>query len=208
MAHDIAKLLDISSSPLGQNATFSPKPKLLGEWLDLMSQRNGFYAFESALLVRPAANATAAEVSDAREWNKPECWLESYEFELPKLLFFAEDIFGNQFAIHEDVIVSFDSETGEFEEMASSVAKWAKLILKDYENLTGHSIAHDWQQKHGALKPGERLLPRIPFVLGGEYSLDNLRKWNDKKGMRALGFLATHIRDVPDGAEISFVLEE
>ncbi|WP_068685569.1 hypothetical protein [Variovorax sp. WDL1] len=46
-------------------------------------------------------------------------------------IFFAEDIFGVQFAIKDDVVVSFDPESGEAEEIAGSIEEWAnKLLLK------------------------------------------------------------------------------
>ena len=51
---------------------------------------------------------------------------------------------------------------------------------------------------------GSSLVPAVPFVLGGEYSLGNLRLADAVSGMRARGNLARQIRDLPDGAQIEF----
>jgi hypothetical protein len=201
------KLLSISSPALGPSISFSTKTGMIGQWLELMTARNGFYAFESALLVRPAIDRDGP-VTDVKSWNSPECWLDAYTFSLPKMRFFAEDIFGEQFAIKDDSIVRFDPETGDVSAIAPSFEEWAERICTDYSHMTGHSLAHSWQSENGALAPGERLLPRTPFVLGGDYSIDNLQNWNDRKGMRARGFLAAQLRNLPDGSQVSFVLEE
>jgi hypothetical protein len=201
------KLLSIASPAIGATVRFSPKTGLLGEWLELVSERNGFYAFESALFVRPAIHQHPI-IYDVKSWNKPECWLETYDFPLPKMHFFAEDVFGEQFSILDDSILRFDPETGEYTHFASSFDEWARAICDNYNYETGYELAHEWQSTKRPLAIGERLIPRIPFVLGGEYAVSNLWPWNDRKGMRARGLLATQLRNVPEGSQISFILEE
>lgn len=117
---------------------------------------------------------------------------------------FAEDIFGGQFAIKGDAIVSFEPETGEVTEIAGSIAGWARKILDDYEVITGYPIARQWQAANGALARGERLIPKRPFVMGGEYSVENLFAVEAVEGMRFRGDIAVQIRDLPDGASITF----
>ena len=206
LGENTKRFLSISSPPLGPTVALDPQEGLV-EWAGVMSARNGFVAFESALLVRPAICDHPA-LSDVKAWNSPNCWLNAYEFTLPKMLFFAEDVFGEQFAILGDSIVRFDPETGDHTWLATTFDDWAKLVCDHYNEETGFSLGREWQAEHGALALGERLLPRVPFVLGGEYTLSNLKKWNDRKGMRARGFLATKLQGVPDGAQVSFVLEE
>ena len=62
--------------------------------------KNGFYAFESALLVRPLFSYDA--VFGLKEWNDPALWIDQYSVDLKGFLFFAEDLFGCQFALHND----------------------------------------------------------------------------------------------------------
>jgi hypothetical protein len=77
-------------------------------------------------------------------------------------------------------------------------------ILADYEVLTGYPLLHQWQAKHGALPIGVRLMPKVPFVLGGEYALDNLYSIAAVSGMKTRGNLARQIKDLPDGAQVEF----
>jgi hypothetical protein len=48
------------------------------------------------------------------------------------------------------------------------------------------------------------LVPKIPFVLGGEFGVDNVFALEATKGMRLRGELAVQIRDLPNGTKISY----
>ena len=58
--------------------------------------------------------------------------------------------------------------------MADSFNDWARLILEDFEVLTGYPLAVQWQQRNGAISFRDILMPKRYFVLGGEYTIDNL----------------------------------
>jgi hypothetical protein len=167
---------------------------------------NGFYAFESALHVFPVGGD--AMHMGLEHWNSPALWRFEYEDLAEGCWFFAEDVFGVQFCLKDEHIASFNPETGEVEPVADTLEEWAAKILKEYDCLTGYSLAHAWQQKNGALKPGMRLVPKVPFVLGGEFRVENLVVMDAVKGMRARGSLARQIRELPDGARIQYVIEE
>jgi hypothetical protein len=49
-----------------------------------------------------------------------------------------------------------------------------------------------------------RLVPKVPFVLGGEIEPGNVYSLNAKEGMRVRGELAVQIRDLPDGARVHY----
>jgi hypothetical protein len=138
------------------------------------------------------------------EWNATDLWRYEYEDLAEGLFFFAEDAFGNQFCLREDGVCSFDVETGECQLIGRSVEDWAHGVLSDYELLTGYPLFHERQVSYGRVPAGSRLLPVVPFVLGGEYSLANLRVAGAVSGMRSRGNLARQIRDLPDGAQIEF----
>jgi hypothetical protein len=168
------------------------------ELCDLLSIANGLYCFESALHVLPSGGAQMS----LERWNAPDLWRDAYDDLAADCLFFAEDIFGNQFAIRNARIVSFDAETGDMEDVAATVYGWADRMLDEHEDLSGFPLAHRWQERNGAIVPGSRLVPKIPFVLGGEFAVDNLHSIQAVKGMRWRGDLAVQIRDLPDGASI------
>ncbi|SNY71156.1 SMI1/KNR4 family protein [Paractinoplanes atraurantiacus] len=154
----------------------------------LYDRKNGFYAFDSALLVRPVS-VPAGPILDVAAWNSRALWGAVYGDVLDGVTFFAEDVFGGQFGFRGDEVVSFNPETGEVEHMASSLEGWATEIIDDCSVMTGHALAREWQLQHRPLAPAERLIPVVPFVLGGEYAAGNLRPVADVEAMRVYGDL-------------------
>lgn len=203
MNQAIKQLFDISSKPLGPSVRYNGMQGLMRSYLDLIGEKNGFYAFESALLVRPGF-ANERKVIDSRSWNEESLWKFSYESLKPEAFFFGEDVFGNQFGIKSDSIIRFEAETGEVEIFANSLEDWAGKILQNFNLHTGYPIAKNWQKNNGSLGMSNRLVFKQPLVLGGKIDMDNLICWNDVKAMRARGALAEQIKDVPDGGQIIF----
>lgn len=151
---------------------------------------------------RPTHRLACTGLTLATKWNAPDLWRDTYGDLATDLYFFAEDAFGNQFAIQNDRIASFDAETGAVELFATTVEVWAERMMTDYELLSGFPLAHEWQTHNGPIAPGSRLVPKIPFVLGGEFTVENLHALDAVKGMRWRGDLARQIRDLPDGASV------
>jgi hypothetical protein len=166
----------------------------------LLSQKNGLYAFESALHFFPAH--TNGYETDIHAWNASSLWREHYQGLADEGLFFAEDAFGMQFCAQKDGVYLFDGETGTREFLASTLKDFVDAVLRDYDVLTGHAVAHAWQAKHGALPRGQRLIPKVPFVLGGKFETENLYALESRKAMLFRASIATQIRDLPDGAQV------
>lgn len=206
------KLASIGSNALGDDRIivnieeFSSYGKLGDELVEMLALKNGFYAFESSLHVFPATHFIR-EMTLSR-WNSHGLWKYEYREIVDAKLFFAEDAFGNQFCVFQNRIYSFDAETGETELIADSIEDWAKKIFAEYPLLTGHPLLRDWQRENGLLPVGHRLMPKIPFVLGGEYAISNLYSLNAVSSMKSRGNLAVQIRDLPDGTPIQFKIVE
>ncbi len=199
----VQKLLSLGSEALAQLPENMPPVfegwKLGPELFAMLREKNGFYAFESALHVFPI---TLDPGSGLEGWNSESLWRQEYKDLARGLLFFGEDIFQNQFCLSKKGVARFWAESGTLEVLASSIEGWADLILSDYSVQTGWQLAHDWQAIHGPLPRGKRLMPKKPFFLGGQFSLDNLWVGNSLEGMRFKGDLATQTRDLPDGTKI------
>lgn len=140
---------------------------LHGELLEMLAQRNGFYAFEGALKVFPT-HSSSKELGLA-DWNDNALWRHDYNGLADNCLFFAEDVFGGQFCIKDNGVYAFDPETASLEYLAAGIDDWAKVLLEDYQFLTGYPLAHQWQRQVGPIPAGKRLAPKVPFVLGGDY---------------------------------------
>jgi hypothetical protein len=172
------------------------------ELLRLLGLKNGFFAFESALHVFPAGRATAGY--DLADWNDEGAWRQHYGSLAQGLLFFAEDVFGVQFALNGGQVCRFDPETARAMVVSGTVEEWAQHVLANIEVETGYPLAHSWQTVHGSLRPTERLVPKTPFALGGEFTLDNLRAVDAVHGMRFRGDIARQLHSLPPGAQVQF----
>src|SRR6266704_327800 len=105
----IQKLLSIATEPLSRQTVtvnmtdFGSYGRLGEELLALLRLKNGFYAFESALHVLPAA-PFENEMTLSR-WNSFGLWRHEYgELIGDEILFFAEDVFGDQFCVNKGEI--------------------------------------------------------------------------------------------------------
>ena len=208
MAGSLRELLAIGSDPLGpplrvEEPGITADYGALGEQLFVtLCEKNGFYAFESALHVFPMAQGTALR-GNLEEWNDPSLWKTSYgQLITQAFLCFAEDLFGGQFCICDAGISRFDPETGGLKQVATDLEAWAQLVLDDYSFQTGHLLAREWQLINAPLPLGKRLVPSKPFVIGGDYKVSNLFAMDAAASMRLRGEIAQQIARLPEGTEV------
>jgi hypothetical protein len=208
MAKHTDELISSGGKSIGQNPAHF-RTNILGSFEDLggqlagfLKRQNGFFAFESALHVFPACDEEG--VIDLETWNDPSLWIRDYDGLALGTLFFAEGIFGDQFGITGHEIVRFEAETGLTEPIANTLEDWVALILQDYNYQTGYPLACKWQEVHGPLPLGQRLVATTPFVLGGNFDISKVFALDAVKAMRYHADLALLIRDVPDGTKIKF----
>lgn len=213
MNNSLRKLTSISSPALTKNKPCISQElmhlsgNLTSQLHELLKIKNGFYAFESALHVFPSADPILCKTMSLETWNEQHLWRGEYNHLTEGCLFFAEDIFGSQFCIHTNQICIFEPETGELENLCSSIDEWAMQILQDHEVLTGFPLAHEWQKKNGKIADGRRLLPKVPFIGGGEFSIKNLYEIDSVQGMKSRASLARQIHDFPDGTKFTFKIQ-
>ncbi len=197
--------------------------------IELLHERNGFYAFESALHVLPS-NCLKSGVSigtdtsvthtgtlllsqddndqlmesriDIERWNMDMLWRHEFGTSAEGLLFFAEDIFGEQFALSDGEVWRFNPESAAREKFAANLNEWAKRLVEDYSYETGYKQAHDWQLKNGPLPQGKRLIPKTPFIMGGEFEIENLFALDAVKAMRYRADIWRQIQALPDGTQV------
>ncbi|MES2590016.1 MAG: hypothetical protein V4622_13640 [Bacteroidota bacterium] len=115
---------------------------------------------------------------------------------------FGEDAFGNQFIFYEKGIGMITIETGEIEFIAQNFDIWLKELENNSNNYTGESLFIEWEQLNGKIMYDERLTPKMPFVFGGGFEIENLYKSNFSKIIEFNSDLARQILDSPDGSSI------
>ncbi len=200
------KLIRISSEPevAELDEPVGPLPAgidldVLQELLALLREKNGFYALESALELFPANSATDV---DLISWNSPTGWRRSYPKIPAAMLFFGQDVVCCQFGVGASGVWKLEPESGELELYADSLEQWAARILEDYSYEVAWKLAHDWQQTHGPIPAGMRLLPKQPFVLGGDFVCENMMAVEREIAMQKLGSLHEQIANLPDGEKV------
>lgn len=193
------KLLSISSKATGAGHLIGAGEIPL-DIFRLLRKRDGFFTFESALEVFSLSSGAGYSIF---EWNSDDSWLSCYEELKPRGVCYAQDIFGGQY-VFNDSVYYFDPETGDISKFASSLEGWADKILNNFEVSTGQPIAHNWQELNGQIPFKHRLVPLTPFVLGGEYNIENLSVMESVAAMRLRANLALQIHNMPDGTKISY----
>lgn len=119
-------------------------------------------------------------------------------------LVFGQDIFANQFAFTSKGIFSVNVETGDSEFLARDFKDWLELLSEDTEYLTGINFLRGWEAAHPHLQVDQRLCAKKPFVIGGEYSVENLYAQSFPKYMASNANIARQIYGKPDGTKVVF----
>jgi hypothetical protein len=60
----------------------------------------------------------------------------------------------------------------------------------------------EWQTRNGPIKPGHRLAPAVPFILGGKFEAREMRSKNSVELMRFRAGIYRRLKDLPDGTRI------
>jgi hypothetical protein len=61
---------------------------------------------------------------------------------------------------------------------------------------------------NGPIPINSRLIPKIPFVCGGDFNIENLAVINSVSGMKSRANLANQIANLEDGTQIEFKIVE
>ena len=195
----LKKLFDISSyaiektqdrlDELDEMQNISP---IYSELFQILSKKNGFYCFETALHFYSADQLIAIDSIIKNILGN-----DSFS----DMSFFAQDIFCNQFTIKDEKIYLLDIESLELEYIADNFEDWEKEVLNDYNYFTGYSLCHEWQKIYSKIYP-KRLNSKKPFILGGEYNIDNLFADEVQKIIESKLELAKKLIDTKDGDSV------
>ncbi|MGM9321988.1 hypothetical protein [Deinococcus aquaticus] len=200
----LLKLIELSGDQIGEAGTSIGRQevasKTITELHEMLKVKNGFYAIGGALHVFPAY-VSKPKVHDIYEWNSDHLWKYTFGGAFDEYYCFAQDIFGNQFCIFEDYIYFVDVESVALEAMAANLDDWAHMVLTD-DYWIGSNFLKIWQENNKKPAEGERLMPKIPFVLGGEYEVSNIFLLDSIQSLRYRGEMYIQLRDLPDGATV------
>jgi hypothetical protein len=124
------------------------------------------------------------------------------------LIAFAEDLFGTQFCfdLKTGGIIFFETETGKRTPIASNFEKWLDLINEKSSYFTGVNILKQWQSEHD-LAFDQRLCPKKPFIMGGDFRIENLYAGTFPVFLKAYANIARQVFNLPDGTAVKLVIK-
>ena len=166
----------------------------------LLSLHNGLTAFDGGLRI---FGTEPGKLPTLQEWNQQNGWRSAYKELIKKtLVFFAEDVFGNQFALDDGKVLYFDVENGRATPFGDSFLQWLSSIIEDPVDRLQLMPYKNWRGKGERLEPSEHLCPVYPFIVKADPPLHELYRVNSVEDMQYKGHFAYQIKDVPDGAQI------
>jgi hypothetical protein len=98
-----------------------------------------------------------------------------------------------------------DTGAGELELVAASGTEFQRMLSDPAraDDLLLLSVVHEFEQRHGALRPGECLGFTTLPILGGAYTIENRFRLRVAEHAAVSGDLHRQLRDLPDGTSVS-----
>jgi hypothetical protein len=173
----------------------------------LLRQLNGFIQFHGGLHVRGACREPAWHaLRDA--WEGESAFHRLYPEVRPEDVPFAEDCLGDQFLLRDGQVVKLAAETGEVEPLGVGLGGFFQAVEADPAGFLSLQPLIHFQEDGGRLAPGQLLAAFPPFCTKESEDGVNLTAVPADERRRYLADLAAKLRDVPDGGEIEFRVED
>lgn len=181
----------------------APLPAPLGS---LLACQNGGYYHGGLLHLFGAGRPLRAD--SLERWNHPELWKSAYrDLDLASYLFFAGDIFGNQFGCPlgeaDPAVCRFDIQQGEFQAVADSIgAFFDEVLVEEGPWLLGSDFVDAYREAAEPWEAGQHLAMVTPGLLGGSMDPDNLRPMPPRVHLHMVGQIVTQIKPLPPGTGV------
>lgn len=167
-------------------------------YYDFINFINGGYFYNNSLQIYSIDNSI-----DFNSFFKiNELIKKEYSNIISNEVFFAQEIFGNQFGFSSQGVIMFNIETGEKNLLSLDFNGWLEALEADIDFLTGKNIAKLWDQANPELKLNERLCAKKPFIIGGEYEIENLFALSFPQYVYSNANIANQVYGLPDGQSI------
>ena len=143
------------------------------------------------------------------EWNNIDLWKKEMPSEKIKdIIFFADNVLSYQYGIYNDCVVVFNPEDASIEKIATSIEEWYYIMKSDAATYLYSDILNRWEKKKGKILLGEKLTPSLPFILGGDYCIENFVKTNELDAMKYYCQYAKILYNLQDGEQVIIKTKE
>lgn len=181
--------------------------KLPSDLAELLKSVNGFIQFGGALHVRGACQNLEWH-SLRHAWESTDAFYRHYRTVKKSDVPFAQSALGDQYFIRDNIVHRLDTECDEIESIDMDFKTFLEEAQSDPIAVLNLEPLEEFWGQGGALEPGQLLNVMPPFVLAQP---DTKYSYRAISALDRLGFLADfakQIRDLPDGATVSFKAEE
>ncbi|MCB2407826.1 SMI1/KNR4 family protein [Hymenobacter lucidus] len=178
--------------------SFARLPSYLQAFL---REQNGVVAYFGGLHIRgcvsePAWHSLhAAWQGDAAFWRTYD---EVQETDIP----FAQDCVGNQFLLRGDAVLFLDTETGELADLEVDFKHFLFGVEKFPLDALGMEPLRGFQQRGGALQPGELLSLYPPLCIAATDQKPRVKPQSVAERLAWLADFYRQIKDLPSGQRI------
>lgn len=117
-----------------------------------------------------------------------------------------QDVFGNQFVfdLYTRNIYLFNLETASKEKLGNTFKEFIERCFTDIDYYSGRNFILNHQSR---VLPNQRLCPKKPFIIGGEYKDENFYASDFPRYFEFFADLAKQIHDLPDGTPIKLKIQ-
>jgi hypothetical protein len=127
---------------------------------------------------------------------------QEFDFLFKGLYSFAQDVFGNQFVFNDEGQISlFNIESRSCDIVAQNFKESLSILINDIDYYAGITYGKMWKGEY-ELSLDQRIQPKIPFVIGGEYKLDNFYVNNYPAYLSYNADIAKQIYNLKDGEKV------
>jgi len=181
--------------------------KVPGDLAGLLRQLNGFIQFHGGLHVRGACRQPSwHSLRDA--WVGKHAFHSLYPAVQPDDIPFAEDCLGDQFILRDGRVLRLSAETGDLKALDLDLAGFFHSVQADPIEFLSLEPLLQFHQAGGVLEDGQLLAAYPPFCTEQSAEGVHLAAVSADERRRFLADFAAQIRNVPDGEQIVFKLDE
>lgn len=134
-------------------------------------------------------------------------FLKEYDIYSAGLRTIGQDVFGNQFVydLYTQHIFLFNIETADKEKLGEDFATFIEKLYTDIEYYSGRKFLLNYTN---TITLNQRLCPKKPFTIGGEYKNENFYACNFPSYFEFFADIARQIHELPNGTPIKIKIVE
>ena len=180
--------------------------KLPSDLAKLLTSINGFVQSSGALHLRGVCKQPEWH-SLRHAWESTDAFHRHYRSVKHSDIPFAQSALGDQYFLREEVVYRLDTECDEFEPLDMDLRSLLEEVQGDPIGILNLHPLEEFWSNGGELQPGQLLSVMPPFVVAQQDTKYSYRAIDALDRLRFLADFAKQIRDLPDGATISFKID-